>query len=193
MPREKPIAQLVFDARLTATFGFQPCGDGFLGGRDVEPVEVIRVHQGAIAGVCRLRNIAARNDFDDRQAELAGELPVALVVAGHGHDRSGAVSGQHVVGNEDRHLRAVGRVGRINAQEHAGLGLVLLTFQIGLRGDVLPVGGDGLCGIVCAVGPARIHTRRPLRRHQTVDQLMLGSQHQIRCAEKGVRPGGEHL
>ena len=32
------------------------------------------------------------DDRDDRQAELRGELEVALVVAGHGHDRAGAVA-----------------------------------------------------------------------------------------------------
>ena len=42
---------------------------------------------------------------DDRQVERLGELPVALVLAGHRHDRAGAVAGQHVVGDEDRDLR----------------------------------------------------------------------------------------
>ncbi len=56
LPREKPVAQLVFDAPPAATFGFQPRGDGFLGGRDVQPVEVTRVDQDAVAGISGLRN-----------------------------------------------------------------------------------------------------------------------------------------
>ena len=31
-----------------------------------------------------------------------GEVPVALVLPGHGHDRAGAVAHQHVVGDEHR-------------------------------------------------------------------------------------------
>src|SRR4029453_12833327 len=51
----------------------------------------------------------------DRQAEALGELPVALVLAGHGHDRARAVAEQHVVGDPDRDaaLRIAGLVRRI--------------------------------------------------------------------------------
>ena len=38
------------------------------------------------------------------QAELLGELPVAVIVRRHGHDSAGAVAHQNVVGNEDRDL-----------------------------------------------------------------------------------------
>ena len=69
---------------------------------DTQPVEVAGVHHHAVAVVCGLRNIAAGNDFDDRQAEFGGEVPVALIAAGHRHDRAGAVAGQHVVGDEHR-------------------------------------------------------------------------------------------
>ena len=41
-----------------------------------------------------------------------GELEVALVVRGHGHDRAGAVAHQHVVGDEDRDALVVRRVDR---------------------------------------------------------------------------------
>ena len=62
-----------------------------------------------------------RHDPPDRQPEPGREREVALVVGGHGHDRAGAVAGQHVVGDEDRDPLAVDRVDRIGAQRHAGL------------------------------------------------------------------------
>ena len=43
--------------------------------------------------------IVALDHRDDRQAELAGELEVAVVVRGHGHDGAGAVAHHHVVGD----------------------------------------------------------------------------------------------
>ncbi len=61
------------------------------------------------------------HDAPDRQAELRGEREVALVVGGHGHDRAGAVAGQHVVGDEDRDPLAVDRVDRVGADRDAGL------------------------------------------------------------------------
>jgi len=34
------------------------------------------------------------------ETELAGEIQVPLIVSGDGHDRAGAVPGEHVVGQE---------------------------------------------------------------------------------------------
>jgi hypothetical protein len=56
---------------------------------------------------------ARRDHVADRQVELLRELVVALVVGGHGHDRAGAVAGQHVVGDPDRDALAVDRVDRV--------------------------------------------------------------------------------
>ena len=41
------------------------------------------------------------DDFDDRQAELRGKLPVALVVARYAHNGTGAVAHEHIVRNKD--------------------------------------------------------------------------------------------
>ena len=80
-------------------------------------------------------------DRRDRQAELAGELEVALVAARHRHDRAGAVAHQDVVGDPDRDLLAVDRIGGVRTGEHAGLlaGLVL-AFEVLLAGR--PVSGS---------------------------------------------------
>ena len=65
------------------------------------------MHQHAVlhVGIGRFLHIlAARDDLDDRQAELLGEIPVARVVRRNGHDRARAVGHQHIVGDEDRDL-----------------------------------------------------------------------------------------
>ena len=56
------------------------------------------------------------------RSNARGEVPVALVLAGHGHDRPGAVGGQHVVGEVDGHRLAGERVGGVGAGEAAPLG-----------------------------------------------------------------------
>ena len=45
------------------------------------------------------------NDAQDRKVVLGGKLEIALVVAGYGHHRTGAVVHQHEVGDEDRDIR----------------------------------------------------------------------------------------
>ena len=67
--------------------------------------------------------VGRRRPRHDRQVERLGELEVALVVAGDGHDRAGAVAHQHVVGDPDRDRLAVHRVDGVGAGEDAGLGL----------------------------------------------------------------------
>ena len=91
-----------------------------------------------------LHVLAARDDLDDRQAELLGELPVAVVVRRNGHDRAGAVAHQHVVGNEDRDFLAVDRIDCRNAlQLDAGLVLVQLgALEVGLARSFLAVRAD---------------------------------------------------
>ena len=108
---------------------------------------------------------------DDRQVEDLGELPVALVLAGHRHDRAGAVADQHVVGDEDRDLLAVDRVDRERAGEDAGLLLgVGLPLQVGLARRPPPVRRDRLApGSACppvhgGVGARRPGVRRRARR-----------------------------
>ena len=58
----------------------------------------------------------------------AGEVPVALVVAGNAHDDARAVAHQDVVGNKHRHDLAGGGVDDLDAVEtNAGLFLVELA------------------------------------------------------------------
>ena len=111
----------------------------------------------------------------------------------HGHDGPGAVAEQDVVGNEYRDLLAVSRIGRIAAQEDAGLGLILLAFQIRLRCDRPPVAGHRI-GRGCRTGrPSFVDVIRPVRRDKPVDQFVLRRQDQVGGPEQGVRSRREHL
>ncbi len=118
------------------------------------------------------------HDPPDGQPELAGEGEVTLVVGGHGHDRAGAVAGQHVVGDVDRDALAVDRVDGVGPDGHAGLLAVgRQPVDLGPPPGLLDVGID--------LGPA-------LRRGQLGDQRVLGGEDHERGPEQRVRTGREH-
>ena len=107
-----------------------------------------------------------------------GELPVALVVGGHGHDGSGAVAHHDIVGNKDGHHLAGQRVhggqaldleaglflGQLGALEFGFLGA-----HIAVRFDIRHIGD--LAGVL-------------------IDERMLGRHDHEGHAEQGVGPGG---
>ena len=112
---------------------------------------------------------------DDRQVEHRSEVPVALVLAGHGHDRAGAVVGQHVVGGVHRDPGTGQRVHGLHAQVDAGLGPVgALPLDLGRLADLVAVGLE----------------RRPLPvGDQLGGQRRVGRHHHERGAEQRVRAG----
>ncbi|MPM59035.1 hypothetical protein SDC9_105873 [bioreactor metagenome] len=95
----------------------------------------------------------------------------------HGHHRPGAVVGQHVVGGVDRQLLVVDRVGRVTAEEDAGLG---------------PLGGLPL-DVGDPLGRLEVLLERGTLRGgaDLIGQLGLGSDDEERGTEKGVGSGGE--
>ena len=103
---DAPVAQAVVDLGPPEPLRHEPVDRLALGLRDTEPVEEARVDLDAVARV-RLGLLPVRRPLhrrDDRQPVLRGEVPVALVLARHRHDRAGAVAHQHVVGEEERDL-----------------------------------------------------------------------------------------
>ena len=178
---------------MAAAVGFESGDDRGLGRSDVESVQIARIHQGAIAGVGLLRDVATLDHLGDRQAELGGELPVALIVAGHRHDGAGSISEENVVGDEDRDPLTTGRIGCIATQEYARLRPVLLAFQIGLGGDRTPVARNRLRRGHRPGGPARVHLVGPVRSHKPVNEFVLGGEHQVGRPEQGVRPRRENF
>jgi hypothetical protein len=130
---------------------------------------------------------------DDREPERLGELPVALVLPGHRHDRAGAVAGQDVVGDEDGDLLTVHRVHRERSGEHPGLDPVLLTLEVGHGGRTCGVVGHGIAWCSSATGPARVGLRGPGVGHELADDLGLRRHHHVGRAEQGVGACGEHV
>ena len=84
------------------------------------------------------------NDLNG-QPECSGEVEVALIVRGHGHDRAGAVVGQHIVRCPHLDAFTVDRVDRVALQEHAGLVTgVVESIDLGRLLDLVEVSGE-LC------------------------------------------------
>jgi hypothetical protein len=136
--------------------------------------------------------VGGGDDLHDGQVEGSGEVEVALVVGGHGHDRPGAVTHEHVVGNEDRDRFAVDRVGGERAGEDPGLVLgVGLAVQIGTVAGHGHVGGSTASA---GVGGARRSTTSGVPSGQAVavsasDHRVLGCHHHVGGAEQACRAG----
>jgi hypothetical protein len=104
LARHQPVAQAVVDLALADALLLQPVDGPGLGGGDVEAVEELAVDLGRrrrctpppspVRGAARCARSAAVG---------RGEVPVALVLGGHGHDGPGPVAHEHVVGHVDRH------------------------------------------------------------------------------------------
>src|SRR5205085_6336520 len=111
----------------------------------------------------RFRASLRLDDVDDGQPVLDGEIVVALVAAGHGHDGPGAVRDQHVIGDPYGYGLARHRVGRVRAGEDAGL-LLLGRHALDL-------------GLPARLGDVSLHRVALLRGGYRLDQRVLWSQH----------------
>ena len=103
---------------------------------------------------------------------MTGESIVAAVVRRNGHDRTGTVTGQHVIADIDRNLLAVERVDGIAACK-------LSAHAFGI-GHTLPLRTFFCFGQVFLYGGFVFGSR------QFLHQFMLGSQHHERDAEDGI-------
>ncbi len=203
---EQPVPQLGGDRARAGVPGLEPADDGVLGLGHAHPVQadlvVGAVDRRPLADVRLVFPVLGRlHGPHDGQVEQLGERPVTLVLPGHGHDGPGAVAHQHVVGHEHRDGPAGGGVGRVAADEHAGLLTGLdLALDLGAGAGLAPVGGDRLGRGGVAARPRRGrggagtgHVVRPGGRRELVDQGMLGRQHHVGGAEQRVGPRGEHV
>ena len=114
----------------------------------------------------------------DREIEPLRERSIALVVRRDGHDRARPVIHQDVVGNPDGNARVVDRVRREEAGEDAGLVASPLRAPLQAWPPALRA-------------YSRISSPFGDRSASSVDQRMLGREHEERRAEERVRTRGE--
>ena len=185
LAREAPIAQMKMHAGLAEALSARLLGHPAAGRRRGEAGERARIAEHAVVRVSRDQRLRERRAIGredhglDGQLVLDGELEVALIVPRHRHHCTGAVIGEHKVGEPHRHLVVGVRVHRVGAGEHA------LFF--------------GACGgPFDPVGPAHALDKgadRALlpRFSELHGQLVLGSEHDVGAPVDGVEPGGEHV
>ncbi len=122
LARQQPVAEPEVDGALTVALCLEPVDRRHLRVGDRQPVEEARVDVDAITRVrLAVPLVGPADRLDDREVVGGGEVPVALVLAGHGHDRARAVGAQHVVGEEHRHGLLRERVAGIGAGEAPAL------------------------------------------------------------------------
>jgi hypothetical protein len=118
------------DSPFPATALLEPVNDALDCPVDLQPVQKPAVDRRSVAEIGLAIEVGRRlNGADDRQVVDPGEVPVALILPGYGHDRTGPVGHQHVVGDPDRDARIVGRVHGEAAGEYTGL----LLGEVGAR------------------------------------------------------------
>ena len=208
---EQPVAQTVAHGALADTGTLQPgvdLGDGIIHAQTVKAQRVALGFGGLDGGVDhdavmgnerRLALVVGEviagfrqrfNGVDDRKTELGGEIVITLVATRHGHNGTGAVVHQHVVGGEQRELRAGDRVGGVQAGEqtcllaafvHAVLG------GLGFGGE--PVGLHRLDRVDIAALPVFGYIGRPFGGH-VLQQVMFRGNNGERGAEQRVGTGG---
>ena len=180
---EQPVAQTVNDLALTGAGGLHQL-DGLSDGLGLgQAGQLAGVHEHAVTGGSNTaggRILSALNiqNLHNGQVKLQGEVQVALVVRGHGHNRTGTVVGQHVVGGPHGQLCAGQRVDRVAAGEHAGLlALGGLAIDIAQRLNVLAVllQGGLLLGCHDLLGERRIRSNHD--EGGTVQGVGAGSEH----------------
>ena len=181
LARQQPVAQPVSDRLFAVAIAVQIGRDGGDCLRLAQAVVGAAVDQHAVAtrrdaGLLGV-GIAGVDDDAHRQVERAREVQVALVVSGHGHDRAGAIVGQHVVSGEHRDVFTIDRVDCHATQWDTGfLAALRQPFDLGGLTDLLDVRREFLAVVLTA---------------------QLGGQRRVRgddeegCAEQRVRPRRE--
>src|SRR5260370_329745 len=128
LPADQPVAQAIGHHELAGTPFLQVAGhfgNCIISGRSIERTRVDHYPQvffglGPCRRVTRLLILWA-NHLADGNAELACKLKVALVVAGHAHDSTGAVAHQHIISDPDRNLLAIDGICDVAASKDARL------------------------------------------------------------------------
>ena len=133
-----PVAKLIIDFFCTLAGLRQFRNDSFLRLWNCQAVQETGIdhHAGFAVGKGRFVDIAAGNDFDNRQIEFFGKCIVAVIMCRNRHNGTRAVGHQDIVRDKDRNFAAIDRVDRCDAVQ-ADTGLFLrkfCTFKVTLSG-----------------------------------------------------------
>ena len=185
LARHAPVAQAPVDGAFTQAFRRDAVDGGGLGGLHPKPVQEVGIEQGAVA---RIGFVAdgkggrvgpfGQHHRLDRQAVLAGEIQIALVMGGAAENGARAVFHQHEIGHVDGqfpagHERMAGLQAGVDA-------LLLGGFQRRFRGAHAVAFGDELGQLAVAL-------------RKLGGQRVVGRNGQEGGAEQGVGAGGEDL
>ena len=176
-----PVAQTIVHFALAHAFGGEFVGNRVKARFEVQTVKFAGVEQHAFFGkrlFAQIRRSAfcGQDNRLNRQAVLGREFIVALVVAGNGHNRAGAILHQHEVRRPHRDSLAGQRVNRFQARIDA---FFLHRRHIGFRDFGVTAFGD-------EIAQRRVSGRRGLRQRMTRRNGQIGDAH------KGIRAGGVH-
>ena len=97
----------------------EPLDHGFLSVSNAETVKKSGIYENTVGNIriCFVLNIAAFDHLDYGKVEFFCEIPVARIMRGNRHDRSGAVGCKDIVGYEDRDFSSVHGVDSIYSVE----------------------------------------------------------------------------
>ena len=198
---DEPVAQTELDLATAAAHGLEVGHDcslalgvltaahaGVLAGLDERalgsvsaiPVDGLGMEgiDGLAAGLDGSAIVIVQDDRYDRQVVLAGELKIALVATGNGHDGAGAVVCNDIIGNPHGDLLAVDGVYHIAPRE----GTVLLEGALGT------LDGRDVFGVLDDLGDGLLVLRA---LDELVQAGVLGSQDKEGDAKKGIGTRGE--
>src|SRR5262249_19854387 len=126
LPAEQPIPELIIYRFLPQALGFQPGSDlsfGFRRGQAIERnLRIGRIYRNAIIDVSL--PILARGrlyDLKDLEIEFRRKFEIPCVMSRDGHNRTSAITDEHIIGYPNRDFLSADRVERVSACENAGL------------------------------------------------------------------------
>ena len=121
LPAEEPIAQFIIHGPLTLAVLRQPVAHAGLGLGGGQSVQEVGIHVRAITRIRLGGNIAAGDDFDNRQVHPVRKGIIPRIMRRNRHDRTGSIGRQHVIRNPDRNGLARNRVHGTRSGEDPGL------------------------------------------------------------------------
>ena len=183
LPTEQPVAQPELHRALAVVCLLQPFDRFLFCVGDVQAVKKTTVHSRPVAEIRFAVKVGGRLDgANDGQLERLGEVPVPLVLSGHGHDRARAVAHQDIVGDPYLDPLTGGGVRGIDAGEHAGL---VLGFRY-----AIDVGAAQRLGDI--VGQCRDRSFRARLIQNLLHKRMFRRDDHVGCAEDRVSARGEN-